>query len=204
MLPLLRDDVSGSQLANPATRTHQVFLATEQIRFLVVEHQRIDLAQQGDQFRSVLIDPEIHRVHHGKGRSTHLAEHARLGHWSAVSQEQEVGVSIRRRNIRFELFKYVEVATERFSLIQIVEVFAGPAKSLAAGDHFESLGTHSPIAQQLMPLLGKVLSDHTDQLDLPEQSRRQREMYRRSSEGIFDEAIGSLDRIEGDASYHHK
>jgi hypothetical protein len=44
-----------------------------------------------------------------------------------------------------------------------------------------------------MPIFGKVFPDHADQLNLPEQGSRQREVYGRSSESIFDETIGSFD-----------
>ncbi len=110
------------------------------------------------------IDPQIHRVGHGEHGAGDLVEHFHLQHRRAVGQEQEFAAAKVGREDRIEIAEHVEMDFERFAVVHVGLVFAGPAKGFAAFDDVQAGGVDAAGFEQLRVLGGPIFADDADEL----------------------------------------
>src|SRR6266508_3589570 len=131
VLSFLYRDVPRTHFSNATPGLDETCLLGDLPCFAVIEDEEINATKQRIQVCSRCLDPKIHRVSDNKTWARHLVEHMSLQRGCDVGQQNEIGLTIRVWQHRFEIFKYIQRDGARLARIQVPGVFAGPAESFS-------------------------------------------------------------------------
>src|SRR5437016_887508 len=95
-----------------------------------------------------------------------------------------------------ERFKNTQLRQKRPAIVHINLVFAGPMESLA-GQNLKTFEINSMPVIKLNVTLGKIVTDHADELDGAEEARGHGGMAGRAAEQTRVFSFRGLDGIEG-------
>src|SRR5437762_6122411 len=129
----LDDQDLRAPIDNPARRFDKIGLLGQLTGFTVINNQNVYLLQGFEQGLSFLLDPEVHCVANHPLRTPDLMENFLLKLRVDVCQEDQIRFPITVRKLRPKLLKHVEVSFQSLRLVELIAVFAFPAKSRSGG-----------------------------------------------------------------------
>ena len=146
----------------------EVGFAGEQAGFTVIDEEEVPARDGLDEFVTETGDPVVHGVATGNPQiRTHLFANRALQARLDVA-EQEVGaLLVGGRELRVEVGEDVEVCDQRFAIIHVLGVLAGPEEALA-GDSFQTFQIDAARKEQVGVFLREIVADDSNNRGLRE------------------------------------
>src|SRR5690348_18156179 len=92
-----------------------------------------------------------------------------------VSEEQDIGIFILRRNPWLKLLEVVQFGKVGFGFVEVLKILSAPAKSLARRV-FDSARVYAPVLENVFVLSGEVLADNSNHANVGKVTCCQREI----------------------------
>src|SRR5207247_6472263 len=105
---------------------------------------------------------KIHRVSDDETWALHLIKHMRLQRRFDVSQQNEIGLTIRLRQDRFEVFEHIQLDEARLARVQVPRIFARPPERLSLYS-LHPFGIHLPRLPKLKFRFWKIVAYDADE-----------------------------------------
>ena len=173
-------------------------LLGEHARFLIVDHQGVDLGERLHQIVALDVDPQVHGVGCDQLRRANLAQHVELELRIDVAEQHELGILVRLGQLGLKVTEHAEPGIEGLAGREIRRVTADPVKGLA-GRALQPGDVHAQLGQLVDVALREVIADHADHRDVPGEVRRgPADERRRAAEQIFAEAERAVNVVERD------
>ena len=177
----------------------QVVLAGKQAGFAVVDEEEVPLLEGFEQGGAEIVDPVVHGVAAGEMDVAHLAAHAALQIGLDVTEE-EIGLgAIALGQFGIEIGEDVEICAQRFAIVHIGRVLAGPEKRLA-GDAIEAGEIDLARRQKIDVFLREILADDADDFDLRVIRGGEGDVGARSAEHAVYFSMRRFDAVIGNGS----
>src|SRR6266403_359263 len=148
------------------------------------------------------LDPVVHGIQRGDFRALlDLMKHVPLQIWRDVGKENVFRAAIFFRQAWLELSEHVQLRRQRYALVQVLRIAAGPEKCLAIGA-FQSVDIAGAPVKNPAIHFREVVTHDPNQVYVRKETRRHREISGRSTKRPLHLSIRAFQSVERDGTHN--
>src|SRR5579862_2504213 len=185
-----------THLQDRASRLYQVVFAGKDARFAVAAKQYLDSLEHFHQAGPRLLDPIIEQIRNDDFGTVYLLQYVFLQGGIVRRKVQIVRATLIRQQFGREIFQYVERKRDGVAHVQVFVITPVPACRFALALD-DSTHVDIPFGEQPHIFGPEIRTDHRDDTDRREKSRRNRKVAGAATQDFLDFSVGRFDRVVG-------